>query len=108
MTELEETKAFLQRRCIANCGHNANESCICKIAQCFKEIEKAEQALIKTQNLERFTKLVIEKNVEIQLLKENETAEDYNLHFIIDDYQELTQEEFDFIKEIIKKYEKSI
>lgn len=43
----EETKAFLQRRCIANCGHNANESCICKIAQCFKEIENAEKELLK-------------------------------------------------------------
>ena len=47
--EFEETKAFLQRRCIENCGHNANENCICKIAMCFNEIEKAEQALTELQ-----------------------------------------------------------
>jgi hypothetical protein len=51
--EFEETKEFLQRRCIETCGHNANENCICKIALCLNEIEKAEEELAKYKKLER-------------------------------------------------------
>ncbi len=48
---LEETKKVLQNNCIPNCGHNANESCICKIAICFKEIENAEKEIAEYKAL---------------------------------------------------------
>ncbi len=62
---LEETKEFFKRRCVANCGHNANESCICKIAQCFKELENVEQVLLKAQEMEK----VLEDELGISLLE---------------------------------------
>ncbi len=40
---LEETKEFLKKHCLKRCNHNSNESCICKVAICFKEIEKAQE-----------------------------------------------------------------
>ena len=43
--KLKETKEFLEKECISICGHNANENCICKIALCFKEIEKAQNII---------------------------------------------------------------
>jgi hypothetical protein len=53
--EFEETKAFLKYHCLIYCRHNANESCICKVAICFKEIEKAEQAL---QRLDKYEQIL--------------------------------------------------
>ena len=50
----EETKAFLERKCIANCGHNVTKSCIfCKIALCFKEIKNAEKSLQRLDAIEK-------------------------------------------------------
>ena len=61
-------------------------------------IEKIKQ--LKEENVEykKVFEIIKKKNVEIQLLKESETVEDYNGHFIISDYQELTEEEFDTLK----------
>jgi hypothetical protein len=69
-----------------------------------------EQALKDKQELERFTRLCIEKNVDIPLIKQCNYLNVYNLELCIKDEflkrQELTEEEFNFAKEMIKKYGK--
>lgn len=68
-TEFEELKAFLKHHCLTNCGHNANESCICKAALCFKEIEKAERALAELK--------LIKEAKPSKALKKLERIDDY-------------------------------
>ena len=43
--QLNETIKFLEKECISICGHGANENCICKIALCFKELEKSKKII---------------------------------------------------------------
>lgn len=54
MSNLEETKEFLKKHCLQKCNHNSNESCICKVAICFKEIEKTLIELEKLREFDRF------------------------------------------------------
>ena len=96
ITDLEETKAYLKRRCIANCGHNANESCICKINQCFKEIEKAQELESK---LQRWYDLLSMDGINSkQAVKE----EIYNLINIINNNINNTSKDIDILEEIRK------
>lgn len=46
----EEIKKALDTKCYTNCGHGANESCICKVAIYFAELRKAEEK-IKALNI---------------------------------------------------------
>lgn len=94
MSNLEETKKFLEKHCLQRCNHNANESCICKVAICFKEIEKA-------QEQEKVLEIIKEKNVDILTLnswfsKGIGDLKTYN--YDLEDEDKLTQEEFDLLK----------
>ena len=57
MNNLEETKAFLSNHCLQKCNHNSNESCICKVAICFKEIEKTLIELEQLREIDRFNSI---------------------------------------------------
>ena len=65
------------------------------------------QALQEKQDLEKFTRLVVKKKVELMSLFLSSSAEQYNNQFVRDD-NKLTEEEFTFIKEMIAKYGKRI
>lgn len=90
MNNLEETKEFLKRQCLQRCNHNSNESCICKVAICFKEIEKS-------QEQEKALKIIFEKRVNIVLLELSENVYEYNERIAINSYI-LIEKEFDLLK----------
>lgn len=126
MSNLEETKEFLNKYCLQKCNHNSNESCICKIAICFKEIEKvqeleSENSALLEENNDLYTELLFaekqykeltecvkkqskvlrvikEKNVDIIYLKDSNNVEEYNSHFGCA-VCKLTKEEFNTLKE---------
>ncbi len=63
-------------------------------------------ALILDNKL-KVLEIILEKNVDIRFLRDCKTVEEYNKYCDdITDEKSLTQEEFTFIKEMIKKYGK--
>lgn len=70
-----------------------------------------EQALLKAQddvankksNVDKMLEIVKEKDVDMYSLRRCETVEEYNIHFVIDEYQRLTQDEFDLLKHYLEK-----
>lgn len=111
---LEETEKFLNKHCLQRCNHNSNESCICKVAICLKEIEKA-------QEQEKVLSIIIKKNVSVWGFRNrvfgyqkeqngnkiiNDTYEYYLYHFGCYhngfDIELLTEEEFNTLKEYFK------
>ena len=76
------------------------QGCFEKAQKCYDIIE---EALTEKQDLERFTRLVVEKKVELMSLFLSSSAEQYNNQFVYDRYQ-LTEEEFAFIKAMIARY----
>ena len=63
-----------------------------------KEYDNIKHVLIKAQKQEKVLEIIIEKDVDMYSLRRCETVEEYNIHFVIDEYQKLTQEEFDLLK----------
>ena len=72
----------------------------------FWEIKNAhktvEQALLKAEKLEKALNIIAFKKVDIQRLLFMDTCEDYNAWYGITLDRELTKEEFELIKEMIK------
>lgn len=69
---LEETEKFLNKHCLQKCNHNSNESCICKVAICLKEIERAqeqERIIDKLKTLIKYADLNKQKIISLQVLK---------------------------------------
>jgi hypothetical protein len=72
------------------------------------KFNKGRQALLNEQDLEKFTRLVIEKGISIDHLKYEPYLTDYNWwanKYLGGEEYELTEDEFNFAKEMIKKYE---
>ena len=61
------------------------------------------QAFLKAQKQEKVLEIIKVKDVDMYSLRRCETVEEYNIHFAIDEYQELTQEEFDTLKRYVKQ-----
>jgi hypothetical protein len=61
-------------------------------------IQKNVQLREENAKYKKVLEIIKEKDVDIKLLKECEEVEEYNAHFIIDEYQELTEEEFSLLK----------
>lgn len=107
MQEEREIKKQLQRKAINNLFSND----YVYMPQQSKLLDKKclEIALDERDELERFTRLVIDKRVAMDLITNKEDVKDfikYNSHcdkydFIVP----LTEEEFNFIREMIEKYE---
>lgn len=69
---LEETKKFLNKHCLQRCNHNSNESCICKVAICLKEIEKAqkqEKIIDELKTLVKYADLNKQRIISLAVLK---------------------------------------
>ena len=67
------------------------------------------QALLNSQDLEKFTRLVITKGVETSIVSGSKCCSAYNNTMIglySTDTWCLTEDEFNFAKEMIEKYEK--
>lgn len=64
------------------------------------------QALLKSQEQEKVLEIILEKNVDIGLLKRSENWLDYYTRFKhrTGKNTELTEEEFELLKEIIRRY----
>ena len=62
-------------------------------------INTIKQALIKSQEQEKVLKIIKKKNVMIYALKVSKTVDDYN--DLVSTDEQLTQEEFDLIKEVL-------
>lgn len=73
-----------------------------------EDYEIVEQALKDKQELERFTRLVIEKCIKIQLVCVVGEVEQYNQTYVYDNMLNvkwcLTKDEFNFAKEMVEKY----
>lgn len=93
MSNLEETKEFLKKFCLKKCNHNSNESCICKVALCFKEIEKS-------QEQEKVLEIIKEKGVDVATFNTYQSVIEYNwsIRFEKHKRKELTEEEYDAVK----------
>lgn len=62
-------------------------------------LEKGFKALeYKAKQQEKVLEIIKEKDVDMYSLRRCKTAEEYNEHFAIDEYQKLTEEEFDLLK----------
>ena len=97
MYNLEETKDFFKNYCLQRCNHNSNESCICKVAICFKEIEKAEE-----QN--KILEILFKKSVDIRWLNAKHSVEEYNRWTYFNTrFDNLTEEEFKLLKRYSNK-----
>lgn len=69
---LEETEKFLNKHCLQRCNHSSNESCICKVAICLKEIEKAQQqekVIEELKTLIKYADLNKQKIITLPVLK---------------------------------------
>ena len=105
--EFEAVKRLRQETCLATYMPDFDKE------ECLQVIEKD---ITEKQNLERFTRLVVEKNLIIAVIEFYAFNRNYEKSIALKVYnstvnfeeQKLTQEEFDFIKEIIAKYGKSI
>lgn len=73
-----------------------------------EEINKLNVAKKEVKDLEKFTRLVIEKAVDTYYINECDELETYNEYALKNwgGYYTLTEKEFNFIKEMIKKYGK--
>ena len=69
-------------------------------------IEKNVQLREENTEYKKVLEIIKKKDVDIKLLKECEEVEEYNAHFIIDEYQELTEKEFNLLKSYFEKKEK--
>lgn len=65
------------------------------------EFDIVQQALLKSQEQEKVLKIIKEKNVDIIMIRMSETLDKYNRMIYKDNFnrKELTQEEFDILKE---------
>lgn len=62
-------------------------------------LEKGFKALEdKAKQQEKVLEIIKEKDVDMYSLRRCKTSEEYNEHFAIDEYQKLTEEEFDLLK----------
>ena len=62
-------------------------------------LEKGFKALeYKAKQQEKVLEIIKEKDVDMYSLRRCKTSEEYNEHFAIDEYQKLTEEEFDLLK----------
>ena len=66
-----------------------------------KEYNTIKRALIKAQEQEKVLEIIKKKNVEMALFNDSKTVEDYNFNRNWG-AKELTQQEFDLLKEMIK------
>lgn len=74
-----------------------------------EEINKLNVAKKEVKDLEKFTRLVIEKGISIDHLKYEPYLTDYNWwanKYLGGEEYELTEDEFNFAKEMIEKYGK--
>jgi hypothetical protein len=66
-------------------------------------IQKNVQLREENAEYKKVLEIIKKKDVDIKLLKECEEVEEYNAHFIIDEYQELTEKEFNLLKSYFEK-----
>lgn len=111
MSNLEETKDFLKNYCLQKCNHNSNENCICKVAICFKEIEKLQEQEKEIDRLENQCLDLISDNIRLKKVLEiikNKTVSVFQMNCCknVDEYndlkfldkEKLTDEEFNTLK----------
>ena len=110
MSSLEETKKFLEKHCLQRCNHNANESCICKVAICFKEIEKAQEQEKENAELKKVLSIIKEKNLFepthkyiVGYTKVYATYSHMFRAYKLDEANKLTAEEFVLVKGKIER-----
>lgn len=65
-----------------------------------EQVDTIKQALLKSQEQEKVLKIVFEKYVDLNLLDCDDDVGQYNRHFGKD--RQLTQEEFELLKEMLK------
>ena len=63
-----------------------------------KSLNTIKQALIKAEEMKKVLEIIFEKDVDMYSLRRCKTSEEYNEHFAIDEYQKLTEEEFNLLK----------
>lgn len=87
---------------------NTNEEVVKKVKKDLNTVKRIEKKLQNYDSLERFTKLVMKNKVDIWYLNNVDESLEYNT-MVNDLYKgkrgTLTDDEFDFIKEMIKKYD---
>lgn len=62
---------------------------------------EAAKEIIADKRLEAF-EIIKKKDVDIYSLRRCKTVEEYNINFVIDEYQKLIEEEFKLLKEELK------
>ena len=66
-----------------------------------EDINTIKQALLKAKEQEKVLKIIKEKKVNIDLLNDCKDRYEYNIHFPYREIYQLTEEEFDLLKEVL-------